>query len=639
MAGILIPRRQIWTRQPQSVFGFNPAFPRPAFAFVASLGLYERAAQIRGTKASGDGFRATQQGIVYRVARATDGGLDFGVYQPITSDAFTIIVGATGQSTDGTSFLFSQRFGSSPYNSVAIGLNQANDGSNRAGGFAMLAVDSSGLAAGGNIRSAHSNSTALVDGSRHIWCGAKASASSFPILSLDGVDVAATTNGTATGSVLGNAQKSRIGNAADYGSANGGDGSLCAQNDIDVVLIFNSVLSAAMKLALTESPLAPYKVFQAPARRIFVPVGGAAFNLAAAAGVYAVTGQNANVIAGRKIVATAGSYGIAGQNAGLKRGGALPAGVGSYGIAGQNAAFAATRQVGTIAGSYSITGNAVALTALRNIAAVAGIYALSGSTARIFAVRQLSTVAGTYASAGQSASLAKGSQLGASAGSYAFAGASATLRNARALGLAPGSYAITGQGAMLVYGTAAKVLAAAPGLFSVSGQSAALAKTSKLTLGAGAYAVSGTLALLRISRRVSAAVGSYGITGSAASLSLRTAQAVLVASPGAFSLTGQSAAIKVTRLLASGVGSYAVAGQQSALKRMALVNANAGSYSLTGQQVTFAYYRRIAASSGSFLITGLSANLVRTVVVSAFVHGNRRVFEMSGRKRDVVIPK
>lgn len=357
MAGILIPRRQIWTRQPQVFTGFNPAFPRPSFAFVASLGGYERSVQRLGTPASGDSFRTTQQGIAYNVARATNGGLDFGVYQPITSDAFTIIVLANGASTDGIGTLFSQRTGSLPYNQLALSLNQDNAYGSRPGGFLFVAIDTSNEASGANWRSAHSDSTSLVDGRYHVFAATKASASSVPVLWYDGAIQAATAYGTGTATILGGAQQTRIGNIADYTA----DGAYCSESDIAAVLVFNRVLHGAMMRALTESLLAPYKIFQAPARWLFI---GAPTSI--------------TLIGANSTQASSSSTGTVAQ---------------TNLLAAASSAQTAASQTGVVAQTHILSGTAANQSAASATAAVAQTHVLVGASSTQVATSASGTVA------------------------------------------------------------------------------------------------------------------------------------------------------------------------------------------------------------------------------------------------------
>jgi len=272
-----------WLNQPHGLVEFDPAFPRPSFAFNAAWGpinvAIKRLAQAGvqppgkyGVKASGDSFRATPQGRAYKVVRAIDGGLDFGVCQPITSNTFTVIAVANG-AADVAGILFSQRYGALPYNQMGLNINQSNSGTSRPGGFVCLVVDTSVNGAGGsNWKSAHSNSTTLVDGKFHVYAATKASITSTPVLWYDKVKIAATGYGTSVTTFLGNAQKTKIGNAADYGAANGGDASVCLQSDVTAVLVFDGlVLPDPLMYTLSEVLLAPYRVWRPVARRILVP--------------------------------------------------------------------------------------------------------------------------------------------------------------------------------------------------------------------------------------------------------------------------------------------------------------------------------------------------------------------------------
>jgi len=618
LAGILIPRRAIWTRQPP--FFLQAPYARElGFTHVWNFGSGELLAR----NARDGKYLLTPTGAI----GLNPGGGGIGAKFPGSIGNRFEIVGNPFATSTGTWLWVESGTQTSAGGGVLVQSRWATTGTSAQGGLqirfggtdiTILKAEVAGILTATDARS----------DSGVVSCGA------FSVAGNNGRHVIFA-NGRQAAEVT--PTVTYVHGTSAIGSENSGATGHISLSSTVYLLVFAPVVIPDPIIAQLTSN--PWMLFQAPTRRIWIPGSAVGVTLSASAGSYSVSGQSAALKSARQIASTAGDYNAIGQVATLEYGRALPAAFGAYSVDGQTAAVVAARNIGAAAGSYGVAGQDAGLTTWRVVSASAGAYSLSGANAALVSVRHLPASSGTYASAGQSAALLTGLRLGANAASYDLTGESATFWIARASGLEAGSYAIAGQGAMLVYGTAAQVLAAAPGVFSVSGQIASLAKTSKLSLAAGTHAVAGSPAALRISRIIAAAAGSYGIIGSAASLSIRAAQAVLVASPGSFSLTGQSAAIKVTRRLASGSGLYAVAGQQSVLRRTALVNANAGDYSSTGQQVTFAYYRRIAASSGSLLVTGAAADLVRTVVVSAFVHGNRRVFEMSGRKRVVLVKR
>jgi len=175
--------------------------------------------------------------------------------------------------------------------------------------------------------------------------------------------------------------------------------------------------------------------------------GGTDYTLTADSGSYALTGQDAGLIAARTLTADQGSYAVTGQTADLIRTVRLLADQGSYALTGQDAALRAARLIGADSGSYSITGQDATLTY-----AASGVYTLTADS-------------GTYSISGQDATLTYvplvNYTLTADAGSYAITGQAADLiytpLNNYVLSAEFGQYSIAGQDAALRYSGAPAV--------------------------------------------------------------------------------------------------------------------------------------------------------------------------------------
>lgn len=537
-------------QQPQVFSGFNPAFPRPAFAFVASFGPYGVATQRVGTKASADSFRTTPLGISYKVARATSGGLDFGVIQPITSDAFTLIVLANPGAADGIGALVSQRYGSAPYYSFSLYTNMGRDGSSRSGGFSFLTVDSTGAI----THSADTNSTSVVDGAPHVFGIAKAGATSDPILWRDGAIIASTGTGVGiggNGTIISPLQKFRIGNPADYSA----DGSLCAACDVWAMLGFNGVLPDAMMQALTESLVAPYRIFQPPSRRLFVlgaapsttisatvgaGVGSGALatitsNLAIAAAIANATadGKAATIAANVTLSAAVGNVVADGQGAGISSNASVSAAVGNAAASGVSPAVAQNATVAATAGDAAANGRTANVSSNAALSAAVGNAAADGNQASVGANVAISCSVGGAAADGRLAAFASNVTVPAVTGNAAAAGASASVANGGTINGSIGDTVAGGKTAAVGLNV---TIAAARGNGVASGQVASVLTGFTIPAQVAAAIAAGRIAGIFAGEKIDATTGNAAANGDPAAIILGGVVASALASYGRFTV-------------------------------------------------------------------------------------------------------
>jgi hypothetical protein len=96
------------------------------------------------TKALGVSRALQKYGSGHATTRANDNGLDFGVYQPITTYPFSILVVTDSASEGVITHLFSQRVGSSPYAQINFLLNARGDYAQQSGTLGLFTQDTTG---------------------------------------------------------------------------------------------------------------------------------------------------------------------------------------------------------------------------------------------------------------------------------------------------------------------------------------------------------------------------------------------------------------------------------------------------------------------------------------------------------------
>lgn len=169
------------------------------------------------------------------------------------------------------------------------------------------------------------------------------------------------------------------------------------------------------------------------------------------------------------LIAQQGSFALTGQSAGLLAGRKLTASQGSFALTGEAANLLAGRAVQAQAGSFTLSGQSAILLGARVIAASRGSFVLSGQNAGLFTSHLLVAQVGSFSLSGQDARLDKGVILTASRGSFALTGEDAILSVVRILTASRGSFTLTGFPAELTKAAAEMVLHAQCGLFVLTG--------------------------------------------------------------------------------------------------------------------------------------------------------------------------
>lgn len=155
------------------------------------------------------------------------------------------------------------------------------------------------------------------------------------------------------------------------------------------------------------------------------------YTLTANAGAYTVAGIVSSKRIGRN--SAAGAYAVAGVAATLRSSRTMAAATGVYTVSGQDATLSEANVYTLIAGT--------------------GTYVVSGQTSITSSVRKLTAAAGAYVVSGQNANLTEASVhvLTADAGSYTISGQAATFDVTLSLQAGAGSYVVNGQSSNLVY--------------------------------------------------------------------------------------------------------------------------------------------------------------------------------------------
>jgi hypothetical protein len=396
------------TRQPQTIVSLNPAIPRPTFLFCPSVGLLDWIRPSRvGTKASGDSIIGSPQGVAYKVARATGGGLDFGVNVPLTSNTWTGIAFANPASGDGMSSLFSQRSGGGSYPQTELVANAGGGLLTASAGNLQFATYS------GNTSTLSTSTGTEVDGKWNVYGvrrGFGGTADNAEIWK-NGLVVASSSAYYYYG--LGASQKFKLGGLADntesqYVSASG----------MALVALWDGI-ALPEEIMRRMRPQDLWATLFASSRRVWVQfgpaAGGGAFELDAQPGGYSISGTAATLARGLVINAAPATYSVSGTAASVVRGYNLNAATGTFAATGAAAGLLRALSVNAGPGTFSLTG------------VVAGLD---------------KTTAGAYT-------------IDAQPGTYSLTGTAATLVytpiNAYLLDAQPGAYTLTGAAAGLTY--------------------------------------------------------------------------------------------------------------------------------------------------------------------------------------------
>jgi hypothetical protein len=224
-------------------------------------------------------------------------------------------------------------------------------------------------------------------------------------------------------------------------------------------------------LAITGQPCTPALGFPAAAG-VYALTGAAApllsaYLLTAPAGSYLVTGRAATLVSALMVSAAPGLYTLSGVDMAWVLGLAAAAGV--YVLTGQAAVFVEPEGAALVCspGTYLVAG--VSLAPDVGVSLAPGAYAVTGTA--LVPSLGASLPAGGYSVSGVAATLRGQAHLLSTPGAYALSGPQAGLLAHYTVALAPGTYLVTGDEATVL---AHALLSALAGGYAVQGQDAAL---------------------------------------------------------------------------------------------------------------------------------------------------------------------
>lgn len=218
------------------------------------------------------------------------------------------------------------------------------------------------------------------------------------------------------------------------------------------------------------------------------------------------------VSTGYDLTAAVGSFALTGQAVALDRIRAIPIGVGSFTLGGQAVGLEATRKLSVAAATFGVTGQAVDLEAARELSAAVATFTLTGQTAGIGRTYQLAMGVGGFSLTGQAVNFVTGPVLSAGVGSFTLSGQTVTF---------PVTY----------------MLEADAVAFILSGQDAVFVRITKLDAGAGDFVLTGQDVVFSVPGVLAAEVGAFVLGGQDVDF---LAEYQLQAAVGAFVLGGQS---------------------------------------------------------------------------------------------------
>ena len=437
MTGILIPRKQVWTRQPQQHVGIDWSNPLTRNLAFAAFGIHPNSVVNNGypTVSGGFTFSIGSQGIC---AKAPGTQIAGAVTYPSTINiavsqnySFLALVkpstDSAGTGTAGTQYAI----GSQP-NKLSIGSTSI-----------VATIDNN------NVTLAHSLTSPTLFMAKRVGNQAY-------VYTPAGSNVATTgTRAQAITALL---------TGRDAGGSN------LSNTETYLTLFYTRDISAYEYEELQRNP---WQIFAPQTRSIFIPAAsGGAYTLTAAQGTFTETGNNAGLTAQRNISASQGSFAESGQSTGLNAQRKIAASQGSFAESGQAADLTKTGSYSLTAsqGSFAESGQVAGLTAQRKIGAEPGSISLIGQAATLTKTTAgqyvLTAAGGAFAETGSAAGLAAQRNLAVSYASFALSGQTAGLLKGRSLQAAYGSFSETGQSTNL---TAQRLLASSAGSIVLAG--------------------------------------------------------------------------------------------------------------------------------------------------------------------------
>ena len=222
------------------------------------------------------------------------------------------------------------------------------------------------------------------------------------------------------------------------------------------VLIHGRALDEGEAKGLHENP---WQIYKRRSRHVFAGASGSptAYTLPADSGTFALTGTDATLARGRALPADSGTFALTGTDAVLAAGRVLVADSGTFALTGTAATLTRGRVVAADSGTFVLTGTDATLEYTPvsgdtyTLPCASGSFALTGTDAVLAAGRVLVADSASFALTGTAAVLAVGHVLTADAGSIALTGTDATLLTGRVLPADAGVFALTGTDVTLTY--------------------------------------------------------------------------------------------------------------------------------------------------------------------------------------------
>lgn len=234
------------------------------------------------------------------------------------------------------------------------------------------------------------------------------------------------------------------------------DGTRGWNGTLGIILFFDGLLSATDHADLHANP---WQVFADTQRNIWVSAagGGSTYTLTADSTALTLDGQDAGLIANRRLAADTSALTLTGQDAGLITGRRLAADSASLTLAAQDAAMVAGRRLVADTSALTLSGQDATLTytpvsgATYTLSAESSSLVLAGQDAALIAVRRLAADSAAFDLVAQDASLLRGYVLAAASGDFSLVGQDAALIASRRLAAESCALTLTWQAAALTY--------------------------------------------------------------------------------------------------------------------------------------------------------------------------------------------
>ncbi len=445
---IIIPKRQIWTRQPQYIWPISREIPKPHAVWVPGLGditgRYDTLREADTTESFGRAYQIPASPYSRKTLIANSSVLP-------TSGGYSVLVltRQTGTQNNGA------------FNVGVVGGGSTDRCALSTSGPDALVLDYGGYVDG----STRVISTGINNTEGILSCYL---ATTGPL----GMRLFA--NGSLLASNSANPSRGATTSAVAVGDIY--DGTATAHN-VGAVAIWFEQLPDGLAAELSANP---WEIIAPQRRHVFVGASGSptAYTLPADSGTFALTGTDATLARGRALPADSGTFALTGTDATLARGRALPADSGTFALTGTAATLTRGRVVAADSGTFALTGTVATLTRGRVVAADSGTFALTGTDATLEYTPvsgdtyTLPCASGSFALTGTDAVLAAGRVLVADSASFALTGTAAVLAVGHVLTADAGSIALTGTDATLLTG---RVLPADAGVFALTGTDVTLA--------------------------------------------------------------------------------------------------------------------------------------------------------------------